>query len=132
MTYLSTLPQFLTSFVASMATLAFAIAIYVLITPIREFSLIATGNAAAAISFAGAVLGLVIPIASVVAHSRDLVDLLVWSLVALVVQLAIHLALERGWRDVTAQIEKGSHAHAIVLAVAAIAVGVLNAACLTT
>lgn len=131
-TYLVTLPQFAASFLASIAALSAALAIYVWITPIREFALIEDGNAAAAISLAGALIGLVIPIASAIAHSRDLVDLLVWSLVALAVQLAAHAAVTFSWRGIAARIAAGSHAHAVALGSVTIAVGVLNAACLTT
>lgn len=130
--YLSTLPLFALSFVASLAALAVAIAIYVWITPVREFALIEEGNSAAAISLSGALIGLVIPIGSAIAHSRDLVDLLVWSLVALVAQLAVHASVSFCWRGIARRIAEGSHAHAIALGALTIAVGVLNAACLTT
>ena len=130
--YLATLPQFASAFLASLAALALALAIYVAITPVREFSLIEAGNSAAAISLAGALLGLVIPIGSAIAHSRDLVDLLVWSLVALVAQLIVYAIVSACWRGVARRIAEGSHAHAIALGAIAIAVGVLNAACLTT
>ncbi len=131
-TYLATLPQFGLSYVASLAALAVALAIYVAITPIREFSLIEEGNSAAAISLSGALIGLVIPIGSAIAHSRDLIDLLVWSLVALAAQLIVYAIVAACWRGVSGRIAEGSHAHAIALGAIAVAVGVLNAACLTT
>jgi len=130
--YLATLPQFALSFVASLVALAVALAVYVWITPIREFSLIEEGNSAAAISLSGALIGLVVPIGSAIAHSRDVVDLLVWSLVALVAQLAAYAAVCACWRGVARRIAEESHAHAIALGSLSIAVGVLNAACLTT
>ena len=130
--YLATLPQFALAFVASLAALAVAIAIYVAITPIREFAQIEAGNAAAAISLAGALFGLVLPIGSAIVHSRDLIDLLVWSLVALVAQLIVYAVLCACWHGVARRVAEGSHAHAIALGAIAIAVGVLNAACLTT
>jgi len=130
--YLATLPQFALSFLASLVALAVALAIYVWITPTREFALIDEGNSAAAISLSGALIGLVIPIGSAVAHSRDLVDLMVWSLVALVAQLAAHTLVTLCWRGIAQRIAEGSHAHAIALGAFTIAVGVLNAACLST
>lgn len=131
-TYLATLPQFATAFAASLVALAVAIAIYVAITPVREFALIEAGNSAAAISLAGALLGLAIPIGSAIAHSRDLFDLLVWSLVALLAQLIVYAVVCGLWRGLARRIAEGSHAHAIALGAIAVAVGVLNAACLTT
>jgi len=58
MTYLTTLPDFALAFGASLLALGVAIAIYVLVTPIREFTLVEEGNNAAAISLGGALLGL--------------------------------------------------------------------------
>lgn len=132
MTYLTTLPNFALAFGASLLALGVAIAIYVVVTPIREFTLVEQGNNAAAISLGGALLGLAAPIASAIAHSRDLVDLLVWSLVALVAQLLVHVAVNLCWRGVSRQIAAGSHSHAIVLAALSVAVGLVNAACLTS
>jgi len=130
--YLVTLPQFALAFLASLVALGVAIALYVMVTPIREFALVDEGNSAAAISLGGAVLGLAAPIASAIAHSRDLVDLLVWSLIALVAQLLVYLALALIWRGLPQRIAEGSHAHAAALAAIAVAVGLLNAACLTS
>lgn len=129
--YLVTLPQFALAFLASLAALGVAIALYVTVTPIREFALVDQGNSAAATSLGGAVLGLAVPIASAVAHSRDLVDLLIWSLVALVAQLLAYLAVCLFWRGLPRKIAQGSHAHAIALAAITVAVGIVNAACLT-
>lgn len=132
MIYLTTLPNFAIAFVASLVALGAAVAIYVMVTPIREFSLVEEGNNAAAISLGGALLGLAAPIGSAIAHSRDLVDLLVWSLVALVAQLAAYLIVTLCWRGLPRQIAEGSHAHAIVLAALSVSVGLINAACLTS
>ncbi len=132
MTYLTTLPDFALAFGASLLALGVAIAIYVLVTPIREFTLVEEGNNAAAISLGGALLGLAAPIGSAIAHSRDLVDLLVWSVVALVAQLLVYVAVNLCWRGLSRQIAEGSHAHAIVLAALSVAVGLVNAACLTS
>ena len=68
---------------------------------------------------------------SAIGHSRDLVDLLVWSVVALVAQLLVYVAVNLCWRGLSRQIAEGSHAHAIVLAALSVAVGLVNAACLT-
>jgi putative membrane protein len=125
-------PTFPLAFGASLAALGLAIAIYVMVTPIREFTLVEQGNNAAAISLGGALLGLAAPIGSAIAHSRDLVDLVVWSLVALVAQLLVHVAVNLCWRGVSRQIAEGSHSHAIVLAALSVAVGLVNAACLTS
>src|SRR5471030_2945334 len=72
--------------VAIAAVLVF-VAIYIAVTPHREFKLIREGNTAAAISLGGALLGYTVPLAKAVAQSDGLGDMLVWSGVALVAQL---------------------------------------------
>jgi uncharacterized membrane protein YjfL (UPF0719 family) len=58
--------------------------------PYREIALIREGNAAAAASLSGAILGFVLPLASAITHSVSLLDMAVWGLIALVVQLLVY------------------------------------------
>src|SRR5689334_13497749 len=67
--------------------------IYVLITPWREFALIRTGNSAASIALVGALLGFCLPLANTIAHSVSLIDLVLWSVVALAVQVGVHVVM---------------------------------------
>jgi len=80
----ATLPGFLAYFVAGVALLAGAMAVYLRVTPHAEIAMIRAGNAGAAIAFGGAMLGFSLPIASAFAHSINIVDAAVWALVALV------------------------------------------------
>src|SRR4051794_17286558 len=100
--------------VALLAEVAF-VALYIRMTPHREMALIRQGNTAAAISLSGAVLGFTLPLASVIAHSVSLVDLVIWGAIALVVQLAVYLAVDFVLRDLSRQIESGSFAAATTL-----------------
>jgi putative membrane protein len=133
MTSLATLPGFLIYFVAGVALLVAAMAVYQRVTPHDELALIRAGNAGAAIALGGAMLGFCLPIASAFAHSVNIVDALVWSLVALAVQIGCFYAAARllgdGWR---AAMDRGEAAGAILKASISIAVGLLNAACLST
>ena len=79
--------------VVSFALAGLFLWIYVLITPWREFALIRAGNAAAAVALIGALLGFCLPLANTIAHSVSLTDLVLWSLVALVVQVGVHVAM---------------------------------------
>ena len=134
MTSLATLPGFLTHFITGLALLAGAIFIYMRITPHAELALIRRGNAAAAVGLAGAMLGFAIPIAASVAQSANLLDAAVWSVVALVAQLGAFFAatmlIGKGWR--AAIEERGEMAPAVIKAALAVAVGLINAACLAT
>lgn len=133
MTSLATLPGFLIHFLVAIALLAFALTTYLRVTPHDEMALIRTGNSGAAIALAGAIIGFALPIASAFAHSVNILDAAVWAVVALLVQLLTFFAVAKllgsGWR---AAMEKGDSAGSILKAAVAIAVGMLNAACLST
>ena len=88
--YLQTIGNFVAYFIASLALSAIFLGLYTWITPYREAALIHAGNRAAAVSLTGAGIGFVIPLASTIAHSLNLVDMLVWGVVAMIVQLALY------------------------------------------
>ena len=133
MTSLATLPGFLAYFVTGIVLLAGAMFVYLRVTPHAEIALIRAGNAGAAIGLGGAMIGFCLPIASAFQHSVNIVDAAVWSLVALAVQIGAFFVVAKllgsDWR---AAIERGETAGAILKASVAIAVGLLNAACLST
>ena len=81
------LGSFLLYFAAGIAAEAIFVALYIAVTPHREPTLIKAGDTAAAVSLGGAVLGFTLPLASAIANSVAIVDMAVWSGVALVVQL---------------------------------------------
>ena len=107
------------------------IALYMAVTPHREVSLIKQGNGAAAISLGGAVLGFTLPVCSVIAHSVSLLHMAEWSVVALLVQLGVFLLVNFLLRKISRRIEDGNIAAATILAVASLAIGMINAASMT-
>jgi putative membrane protein len=127
---LSTFPGFLAYFVLGVALIALFLALYANLTPHREFGLIRRGNNAAAIALVGGLLGFVIPLASVIAHSAGLVDVIVWGVVALVIQLGGFLISRLVLPHLPQAIESGNVADAIFLAGLSLALGVLDAACM--
>jgi putative membrane protein len=116
--------------VAIAAVVAF-VAIYIAVTPHREFRLIRQGNTAAATSLGGALLGYTIPLAKAVSQSEGMVDMLVWSGVALVAQLVAYFAARLMLPQVSSDVNEGKSAPAIFLAACSICVGLLNAAAMT-
>ena len=128
---LSGLPSFLLYFGLALALLVAFLAIYGWVTPYDERALIREGNVAAAISLAGATLGFVLPLASAIAHSVGVIDMVAWGVVALVVQIAVYFAVSRAVPHFGEAIRAGKTAAAALLATLAVAVGLLNAACLT-
>ena len=131
MNMLGGLPGFLAYLVAGTALLAAFLVVYVRITPYREFPLIREGNVAASISLLGALLGFTLPLASAIAHSVSLPDMLAWGGVALFVQASVYLGLVRWIPEISAGIPRGEVAHGLFLGGASLAAGILNAACMT-
>jgi putative membrane protein len=128
---LAGLPDFLLYFAFGLALFLLFLAIYSAVTPYNEFKLIRDGNPAAAISLAGATLGFVLPLASAIAHSVGIVDMVLWGLVALVAQLVVYFVVGRVVPHFAQAISAGHVAPATLLASASVAVGLLNAAAMT-
>ena len=122
---LQTIGSFLIYFAAALVAVALFIAAYMAVSLIKQ------GNTAAAISFAGALLGFSLPLASAVINAVSLLDMLVWSAIALVVQLGVFLVVDLLLRQVSRHIEEGNVAAGITLAAASLAIGVINAASMT-
>ncbi len=118
-------------FVVSIFLVAVFIALYTAITPYREIALIRQGNTAAAVSLGGAMIGFSLPLAHAVAQSGSFLDMLTWSAVALVAQLAAYAVTRLFLPQLTADVNESKIAPAIFLAAISIAIGVLNAAAMS-
>lgn len=124
--------NFLLYFGVALACWAAAIALYVRLTPYREFTLVQQGNLAAACSLSGAALGLALPLASLVLHAVDLRDFLGWTLVALTAQLGLWVALRSlVFRNLSQAIMAGQTSVGLVMGAFSVGLGALNAACLS-
>ncbi len=128
---LATLPNFLAFFSLGIAiSLAFAF-LYTAVTPHHEFTLIRGGNMAAAIAFGGALIGFEAPLASAIIHSLSLIDMAVWGIVALLVQLLVYLVARLCDSRLSERIAGGDASAGVFVATLSVAVGMLNAACIT-
>jgi putative membrane protein len=127
---LSTLPNFVVYFVLGGVLTAIFIVLYANLTPQRDIALIRGGNSAAALALVGALLGFEVPLASVIAHSAAIVDLVVWGIVALVVQLGGFLVTRLVLPHLPQAIEDGNIADAVFLAGVSLSLGILTAACM--
>lgn len=131
MASLNNLPYFLSYFGSALLLLAVFLAIYTRITRHDEWALLQRGNTAAAVSLGGAALGFALPLASLIAHAADFLDLLIWAAVAMMVQLLAYALIHALRHDISAAITRGEMASAVMLAAGGVVLGVLNAACLT-
>lgn len=123
---------FLIAFVAAgLLTIAFKL-IYQWATPYNERTLIREGNVAAALTLGGAIIGYVLPLASALEHTTSLPEFALWGVLAGVIQI-VAVTVVRGivMRDFSDRIVRGEMAAAVYMASIAIAIGVLNAACMT-
>lgn len=122
---------FASHFGSSLAFLFIFIALYVRITPYKEITLIREGNTAAAASLSGAVLGYCIALASSIAHSIDLLDMLIWGSIGLVVQILAFFTTRLMLPDLIQDVPNNKLASGIFLGAISLGMGILNAACQT-
>jgi putative membrane protein len=121
-------PDFLMMTGTAGLLLLIASTIYILLTPWKELALVRGGNGAAGLALAGAIAGLAIPIASCLASSLTLVDLLLWGSVSLLLQLLTYRIIDMILRDIPQRIQNDEAGAAIVLIAAKVSVAMLLAA----
>src|SRR5215469_8687610 len=124
---LAGLPAFLAYFCTAFIAVVLYLFIYTRVTH-DEFELIRKNVPGAAISLGLSLLGFCLPVASAIAHAANLLDCAVWSVIALIVQLAIFFIVRVPVPDLSRRIAGGEIAPAIWLGLASLAGGTLNAA----
>ncbi len=102
--------------------------IYEKVTPYRELELIRQGNLAASITFAGAILGMAIPLAFAMSASVGLLDLAVWGPVTVILQIVAFFFLDMTLKDVSSKIEANDLPSAVIMLAVKLAVGTVTAA----
>ena len=129
--FLGAVPHFLAYFAAATALAVAFLAIYVMITPHREFALIREGNSAAALQLTGTFLGFAVPVAVVIGHSVSIADMLLWGAVATLVQLAVFFVVSRLlFRAIEQRITERCAASGIFVGGLGLGMGILQAACM--
>lgn len=124
----SGLPMLLLQFLLVLFLLVVGIVAYMAVTPFHEREMMRNGNAAAATVLGGALLAIAIPLAALLATSGALLDIVVWGVVAVLLQLLTVIILLHLLRGMRANIEAGEIAAAIPLVAAQLSIGLLNAA----
>jgi putative membrane protein len=127
---LAGLPAFLVYFCEAIISVVVYLFVYTRITPHDEFKLIRDNDPAAAIALGLSLLGFTLPLVSAIAHSANIVDCLVWSLVALIVQVVVYYVIKIPVPNLSAKIAAGELAPAIWLGLSSLAAGAINAACM--
>lgn len=130
-TSLAGLPAFAGYYAAAMVLTMVFVAAYTAITPFHEIALIRSGNSAAAIQIGMGLIGFSIPLASAIYHSANLIDCVVWGIVALLTQLIAYALARLTVPKLDDDIAKANVAPAIWLGCISIASGIISAACMS-
>src|SRR5262244_1353075 len=86
---LAGLPAFLVYFRTAIVAVIAYLFVYTRVTPHDEFQLIRDNDPAAAIALGLSLLGFTMPVVSAIAHAANVFDCLIWSLIALIVQVIV-------------------------------------------
>jgi putative membrane protein len=124
----SGLPILLLQFVICIVLLVAGVAVYTRVTPFHERELLREGNVAASTVFSGAIVALAIPLAALLATSDAILDIVVWGIVAILLQLVTVLIASHLMRGMRGMIEEGKVAAALPIVAAQLAIALLNAA----
>ena len=121
-------PVLLLHFLVTVTMLAVGVSIYVWMTPYPELKLIRDGNTAAAVSLAGAILSLAIPLAFSMAVSVNVIDIVAWGIATLVILLVVYRVIDFLLKDLPRRIEAGEIGPAILLAAVKLGVAAITSA----
>lgn len=121
-------PIFLLHTAVTVAILLAAAAVYVLLTPHREITLIREGNSAAALSLGGVLVGLAIPLSASLKASTNIVEVALWGVVTVVVQLLVFRLVDLTLHGLPRRIQDGEISAAALLVGAKIATALVIAA----
>ena len=131
-TFLENLSEFLIFLsVASVLVLLFVF-VYTRITRHNELDLIKKNSTAAAVAFSGSLIGFALPLASTMIHSVNVVELALWGVIALIVQVLVYLLIRLPMPRISERIEADEVAAGIWLGACSMVAGILNAASMTT
>ena len=120
-------------FAVSIALLLIFKFVYALVTPHDEWKLIKEDkNVAAALGFGGAIIGFSLALSSAAEHSVSLVDFATWGLIALIAQALAFALIRFGFMPkIVQRIEDNEMSAGVMLGVMNVAIGLLNAACMS-
>jgi putative membrane protein len=125
--------NFLAYFAIGLGLLIVGIFLFEMTTKNKEFKLIGEGNKAAAYALGGKVIGLSIVLYSAIANSISLYDMIIWGVVAIILQIIAFYIVE--WMTsafhITKAIDEDNQAVGLFLLFVSIALGLTIAGSLT-
>jgi putative membrane protein len=130
--FLANLTEFLAFFVAAVLLVLIFVVVYTRVTKHNELALIKTNSTPAALAFSGSLIGFALPLASTMINSVTVVEMVLWGVIALIVQVLVYLVIRLAMPRISSRIEAGELAAGIWLGTCSIVAGILNAAAMTT
>jgi len=128
MHFLASLGAFLLYLVVSLAMMVVFVFAYLRSTPHDEFAQLRNRNAAAAVGLGGALVAYAIVLSRAIGFSTDILEVMLWGLIGLAIQVIGHHVLSRMLPRLYIAIEEGDMAAGIMKAAVAVTLGLLNAA----
>jgi len=125
------LPLFFAYLALGLVLLAVFCFVYLRVTPQDELALIRAGNTAAALSLGGAVLGFIAPLGMVIAHHAQIGNVVLWGVIALIVQVLAFFVARALMPGLPKAIEDGKVSVGAFSGMVSLSIGILNAACQT-
>jgi putative membrane protein len=123
-------PDFMLQGGVTLGLLITGCVVHVLLTPMKEMRLIRAGNVSAAISVGSVIVGLAIPMSACLVTATSVYDILIWGVVAILLQLLAFRVADLMLRDLPKRIERDEVGAALVLAAVKIAAAMVMAAAL--
>ena len=124
-------PNFIIQLGTAVGLFVASLIVYVLMTPHKELALIRAGNPSAALAFGGVVVGLAIPMGACLANASGVLDLVIWAIVTLLLQLIAFRFTDIVLHHLPRRIAEGDVAAAIFLMSVKLGVGIILAGALT-
>jgi putative membrane protein len=104
--------------------------VYSFTTPYNEFRAVRDNNVAAAVAFSGAILGFIFPLMAAIFYTHSILEMAKWAAITGVVQMVLFQVLHK-INGCGHCIRERKVAPAILLASMSVAVGMLNAMCIS-
>ena len=125
---IASLPYFLLYFGIAVALIALYLSVYSLATAHNEFDLIRQNVLSASVSLGLSLIGFALPLSSAIVHANTVLDLIMWGLVALAVQILVYWLVRLLVPNLSERIASGELSSALFLGAASVAAGIVNAA----
>ncbi len=126
--FVKSFPEFLLQAGVTLALLITGCIVHVLLTPMKEMKLIREGNISAGISVAAVIVGLAIPMSACLETATSVYNILIWGVVAILLQLLAFRIADLLLRDLPKRIERDEMGSALVLAAIKVSAAMVMAA----